>query len=78
MMRLLRHATLGLLLVLSSIVVSAQVATAVPASSGPTSNVAIFYVACEKQGVVNFTGQMQAGTMFTISCFLARAARERP
>ncbi|GIK27395.1 MAG: hypothetical protein AELANPGJ_00930 [Anaerolineae bacterium] len=61
MMRLLRHATLGLLLVLSSIVVSAQVATAVPASSGPTSNVAIFYVACEKQGVVNFTGQMQAG-----------------
>jgi len=34
-------------------------ATATP--SAPTSNVAVFYVACLDQGVVNFSGTMQSG-----------------
>lgn len=39
----------------------AVVTTPVATTSGPTSNVTIFYVACADQGVVNFNGQMQAG-----------------
>lgn len=39
----------------------AQTTTATATPSAPTSNVAIFYVACLDQGVVNFTGTMQSG-----------------
>lgn len=42
-------------------VAQAVITTPAPATTGPTSNVAILYVACQDSGVVNFTGQMQAG-----------------
>lgn len=53
----------ALLLAASMIPAAAQavITTPVPATTGPTSNVAINYVACQDSGVVNFTGQMQAG-----------------
>jgi len=56
-----RWLALTLVLVCSLTLANAQTATAVPTTTGPTSNVAIFYVACLDSGVVNFTGQMQAG-----------------
>ncbi|MBK8136330.1 MAG: hypothetical protein IPK52_10895 [Chloroflexi bacterium] len=56
-----RWLALALLLSFAVPLANAQTATAVPTVTGPTSNVAIFYVACLDSGVVNFTGQMQAG-----------------
>jgi len=59
----MRKLSLGLLLLaLMAIGLSVTVAQdATPAASDFASNVAIFYVACDNRGVVNFTGTMEAG-----------------
>lgn len=58
----MRKLSLGLLLLaLMAIGLSVTVAQdATPAASDFASNVAIFYVACDNRGVVNFTGTMEA------------------